>query len=128
MSISQRTPCATKLTSARMLEVLQALSGSYEYILLDSAPLMYASDTVGMATMVDGVVLVAGAETPKQSVRRGSERLAFAGANVLGVVLNRVDIHHPDHSEYSRYYFSYEKVREISGGDCGDQKSTEIVN
>jgi len=54
--------------------------------------------------------------------------LAFAGANVLGVVLNRVDIHHPDHSEYSRYYFSYEKVREISGGDCGDQKSTEIVN
>ena len=119
---------AELLTSARMLEVLQALSGSYEYILLDSAPLMYASDTVGMATMVDGVVLVAGAETPKQSVRRASERLAFAGANVLGVVLNRVDIHHPDHSEYSRYYFSYEKVREISGGDCGDQKSTEIVN
>ena len=119
---------AELLTSARMLEVLQALSGSYEYILLDSAPLMYASDTVGIATMVDGVVLVAGAETPKQSVRRASERLAFAGANVLGVVLNRVDIYHPDHSEYSRYYFSYEKVREIPGGDCGDQKSTEIVN
>jgi capsular exopolysaccharide synthesis family protein len=119
---------AELLTSARMFQVLQALSASYEYILLDSAPLMYASDTVGMATMVDGVVLVAGAETPKQSLRRASERLTFAGANVLGVVLNRVDIHHPDHSEYSRYYFSYEKVREIPGSGCGDQKSIEIVN
>jgi polysaccharide biosynthesis transport protein len=119
---------AELLTSARMLQVLQGLSASYEHILLDSAPLMYASDTVGVATMVDGVVLVAGAETPKQSVRRGSERLAFAGANVLGVVLNRVDIHHPDHREYSRYYFSYEKVEEISGTACDDQRSAEVAN
>jgi polysaccharide biosynthesis transport protein len=119
---------AELLTSARMLQVLQALSASYEHILLDSAPLMYASDTVGVATMVDGIVLVVGAETPKQSVRRASERLAFAGANVLGVVLNRVDIHHPDHREYSRYYFSYEKVEEISGTACDDQRSVELTN
>jgi Mrp family chromosome partitioning ATPase len=52
---------------------------------------------------------VVGSATPKQSVRRASERLALAGANVLGVVLNRVDIHHPDHREYNRYYFSYER-------------------
>jgi succinoglycan biosynthesis transport protein ExoP len=119
---------AELLTSARMLQVLQALSASYEHILLDSAPLMYASDTVGVATMVDGVVLVAGAETPKQSVRRASERLAFAGANVLGVVLNRVDINHPDHREYSRYYFSYEKVEEISGTACDDERSAEVAS
>jgi capsular exopolysaccharide synthesis family protein len=119
---------AELLTSARMLQVLQALSATYEHILLDSAPLMYASDTVGVATMVDGIVLVVGAETPKQSVRRASERLAFAGANVLGVVLNRVDIHHPDHREYSRYYFSYEEVEEISGTACDDQRSIEVAN
>jgi polysaccharide biosynthesis transport protein len=119
---------AELLTSARMVQVLQALSASYEHILLDSAPLMYASDTVGVATMVDGIVLVVGAETPKQSVRRASERLAFAGANVLGVVLNRVDIHHPDHREYSRYYFSYEKVEEIPGTACDDQRSVELTN
>jgi capsular exopolysaccharide synthesis family protein len=118
---------AELLTSARMLQVLQALSASYEHILLDSAPLMYASDTVGVATMVDGIVLVVGADTGKQSVRRASERLAFAGANVLGVVLNRVDIHHPDHREYSRYYFSYEEVEEVSGAAREDHRSAELT-
>jgi polysaccharide biosynthesis transport protein len=119
---------AELLTSTRMLEVLKVLSQSYEHILIDSAPLMYASDTVGVATMADGVVLVAGAETPKQSVRRASERLSFAGANVLGVVLNRVDIHHPDYREYSRYYFSYEKNQEKSVVDSDDQRGAEIVD
>jgi Mrp family chromosome partitioning ATPase len=105
---------AELLTSTRMLQALKSLSRQYEHIVIDSAPLMYASDTVGIATMADGVVLVAGVETPKQSVRRAAERLSVAAANVLGVVLNRVDIHHPDHREYSRYYFSYEKTRDIS--------------
>ena len=110
---SQAPNPAELLTSSRMLEVLASLSKQYEYILIDSAPLMYASDTIGLSTMVDGVVLVAGANTPKQDVRRASERLSLAGANILGVVLNRVDILHPDHRQYSRYYFSYEVGREV---------------
>ena len=110
LSAGSRVPNpAELLTSARMLEVLRFFSEQYQYILIDSAPLMYASDTVGIATMADGVVLVAGSTTSKHSVRRASERLALAGANVLGVVLNGVDIRHPDHREYTRYYFSYER-------------------
>jgi succinoglycan biosynthesis transport protein ExoP len=110
LSAGSRVPNpAELLTSAKMLEVIRFFSEGYRYILIDSSPLMYASDTVGIATMADGVVLVVGPTTPKQSVRRASERLALAGANVLGVVLNRVDIHHPDHKEYNRYYFSYER-------------------
>jgi capsular exopolysaccharide synthesis family protein len=105
---------AELLISTRMLDVLKSLSAQYQYILVDSAPLMHASDTVGIATIVDGVVLIAGAETPKQSVRRASERLSFAGANILGVVLNRVDCNHPDHREYTRYYFSYERNGSIA--------------
>jgi capsular exopolysaccharide synthesis family protein len=103
---------AELLTSSRMLEVLTSLSKEYQYIFIDSAPLMYASDTIGIATMVKGVVLVAGFDTPKQDVKRAAERLSLAGANILGVVLNRVDIREPEHRQYSRYYFSYER-----GGD-----------
>jgi polysaccharide biosynthesis transport protein len=100
---------AELLTSSRMLEVLTSLAQEYQYIFIDSAPLMYASDTIGIATMVDGVVLVAGFDTPKQDVKRAAERLSLAGANILGVVLNRVDIREPEHRQYSRYYFSYER-------------------
>ena len=116
LSAGSRVPNpAELLTSAKMLEVIRFFSEGYQYILIDSSPLMYASDTVGIATMADGVVLVVGPATPKQSVRRVSERLALAGANVLGVVLNRVDIHHPDHKEYNRYYFSYERNSRSDG-------------
>jgi polysaccharide biosynthesis transport protein len=104
---------AELLTSSRMLEVLTSLSEEYQYIFIDSAPLMYASDTIGIATMVDGVVLVAGFDTPKQDVKRAAERLSLVGANILGVVLNRVDIRAPEHRQYSRYYFSYERGGEM---------------
>jgi Mrp family chromosome partitioning ATPase len=58
--------------------------------------------------MTDGVLLVADANTPKEDVRRASDLLSFVGANVLGVVLNRVDSYHPDYKRYTRYYFSYD--------------------
>lgn len=116
---------AELLTSQKMFEVLKSLSKKYHYILIDAAPLMHASDTVGIATMTDGVVLVAGAQTPKQIVLRASERLALAGANVLGAVLNRVDITHPDHREYSRYYFSYQEKAEIALTGNGDLETAE---
>ena len=55
--------------------------------------------------MTDGVVLVAGAYTSKQDVRRATDRLSLVGANVLGVVLNRANFHGTDYHRYSRYYF-----------------------
>lgn len=126
LSAGSQAPNASELlTSGRMLQLLDWLSRPYEYILIDSAPLISASDTLGIATMADGVVLVAGAHTPKQDVRRATELLSFVGANVLGVVLNRVDFHHADYKQYSRYYFSYdETTEEISSSEAGSQPPT----
>jgi Mrp family chromosome partitioning ATPase len=58
--------------------------------------------------MVDGVVMVVGPSTPKQSVSAACDRLASVEAKVLGVVLNRVDIKRPDYHEHTRYYYQYE--------------------
>lgn len=99
---------AELLTSARMRQVMDSLSENYDYVLIDSAPLMYASDTIGIATMVDGVVVVLGASTAKQSVRKACDRLSRARAKILGLVLNGVDLSHPDYREHSHYYYSYE--------------------
>jgi polysaccharide biosynthesis transport protein len=92
------------LTSSRMSWLLVTLAQTFDFILVDSAPLMLASDTAGIATMTDGVVLVAGANTSKQDVRRATDLLSLVGANTLGVVLNRMDTHGADYSQYSRYY------------------------
>lgn len=102
------------LTCARMSQLLDWLSRDYDHILIDSAPLTCASDTGAIATMTDGVLLVADANTPKEDVRRASDLLSFVGANVLGVVLNRVDSYHPDYKRYTRYYFSYDEPLETT--------------
>jgi succinoglycan biosynthesis transport protein ExoP len=115
---------AELLTSLKMRQVMESLGEHYDYILIDSAPLMYASDTIGIATMVDGVVVVLGADTAKQNVRRACDRLSRVGAKILGMVLNGIDIRHPRYREHHQYYFSYdsynrgvEPVEESSAAD-----------
>ncbi len=79
------------LTSRRMFEMVQGLSADFDFTLIDAAPYASASDTIGLATMVEGVVVVAAVDTPKRTIRAVCERLSDAGAKTLGVVLNRVD-------------------------------------
>jgi polysaccharide biosynthesis transport protein len=93
------------LTSTKMFEVLRYLRDQYQFVLLDSAPVRFASDTIGLATMVDSVVVVAGAATSKQTVRAACRKLSDAGASIAGVVANWADIGRvPD--EASSYYRS----------------------
>jgi succinoglycan biosynthesis transport protein ExoP len=98
---------AELLTSNVMRETLDALRYRFDMVLIDTAPLMLASDTCAMVTMVDGVVLVVGADTPKRNTQRAYQRLQYVGAKILGVVLNRVDIYAPGHDEFLGYYRSY---------------------
>jgi capsular exopolysaccharide synthesis family protein len=102
------------LTSERMSWLLVALSQAYDFIVIDSAPVMLASDTAGIATMTDGVVLVGGARTSRQDVRRATELLTLAGANILGLVLNQMDRHAATYDQYSRYYASQDADIEVS--------------
>jgi capsular exopolysaccharide synthesis family protein len=88
--------------SKKMRDTLTALQGQYDYILIDSPPVMPVSDAILLSTMVDGVVLVANAlQTPKQVVRAARTRLNYARVKILGVVLNRLD---PRHGDYAYYY------------------------
>jgi len=79
------------LTSMRMFQTIQQLSNEFDFTIIDAAPYASASDTLGLATMVEGVVVVAAVDTPKQTIRNVCQRLSDAGSKLLGVVLNRVN-------------------------------------
>jgi polysaccharide biosynthesis transport protein len=102
------------LTSVKMHQVLQQLGEIYRFILLDSAPIMLLSETVGLATMVDGVVLVARVTTPKQVLRSVCRRLTAAGASVYGIVLNKVDIRQTGYHKLDPYYNLHKPVQKGS--------------
>jgi polysaccharide biosynthesis transport protein len=88
------------LGSKRMREILTSLEATYDHVLIDSAPILPVSDSVVLSSMVDGVVIISGARTPKQVVRNGCGRIANIGATILGVVLNGAN------PQLQRYYYT----------------------
>jgi polysaccharide biosynthesis transport protein len=91
------------LASQRMSEVLAELITRYDRVVIDSPPVMPVSDSVILSRIVDGVVMVVGARTPKQLVRHACARLGQVGGKILGIVLNQVNLSSPDYYHYQRY-------------------------
>ena len=100
---------AQLLASEKVGQMLAALLATdFSYIIIDSAPLLPISDSVVLATKVDGVVLVTrGQDVSRYVARQACDRLASVRAHVLGVVLNGVDIHSPEYKDYKSSYVTY---------------------
>lgn len=82
---------AELLGSQRMRGVLERLALEAELIILDSPPLLAVTDSAVLSAMVDGTLLVINSgRSRRRAVRAARQSLARAGANVLGVALNRV--------------------------------------
>jgi polysaccharide biosynthesis transport protein len=93
--------------SKKMQETMTSLGEQYDYILIDSPPVMQVSDAVVLSTIVDGVVLVvSGQQTLRYVAREALSRLSYARAKVLGVTLNRVDPRSGDYAYYHRLYYA----------------------
>jgi capsular exopolysaccharide synthesis family protein len=69
---------------------LQVGKDNFDYVILDGPPVPGIPEAQRIATKVDGVIIIIEAGiTRKQVIRRVKKELEDAGANILGVVLNR---------------------------------------
>jgi len=119
---------ADLLSSHRLAEALRQLRNEYKFIVLDSPPIMAATDAVILSVQADGVLLVVrSGETPKEAFTRARDLLASVKCNLLGVVLNAVDSTAPDYYYSYRYYpYSYgygPQEAEMAGRSDDDQAS-----
>ena len=94
------------LGSEKMAELLQTVAERYDYVLLDMPPVLVVTDATVLSARVDGIVFVvaSGAVTPEE-VKQSKQRLLQSGANVLGVILNKMESKHG--SGYGYYYYYY---------------------
>ena len=90
------------LGSERMRELLQEAREIYDYVLIDLPPVLPVADALILGAMVDGVVMVIDSGEVKVDMARDvKKQLQHAGANILGVVLNKV------RSEHHGYGYGY---------------------
>jgi len=96
---------ADLLSSHRMREAIAELRRRFKFIVIDSPPVMAATDAVILSALTDGVLLVVrSGETPKEAFTRTRDLLAAVKCRLLGVVLNAVDSNAPDYYYSYRYY------------------------
>lgn len=79
------------LSSKGMEKLLNDLSISFDYIILDTPPLNLVTDAQVLAGKCDGTILVVKAEaTSKDEVTKAYNELKKVNANILGSVLNGI--------------------------------------
>ena len=100
---------ADLLSSHRMSEAIEELRKQYKFVVIDSPPIMAATDAVILSALTDGVLLVVwSGETPKEAFTRSHDLLSAVKGRLLGVILNAVDSGAPDYYYSYRYYpYSY---------------------
>jgi polysaccharide biosynthesis transport protein len=100
---------ADLLSSHRLADMVTELRKKYKFIVIDSPPIMAATDAVILSAVVDGVLIVVRSGiTPKEAFTRTRDLLVSVKCRMLGVVLNAVDSSSPDYYYSYRYYpYSY---------------------
>ncbi len=96
---------ADLLSSHKLADAIAELRTKFKFIVIDSPPIMAATDAVILSVQADGVLLVVrSGETPKEAFTRTRDLLASVKCHILGVVLNAVDSSAPDYYYSYRYY------------------------
>lgn len=114
---NQVTNPSELLSNGRLRTLLDRVTPVFDWVILDSPPLLPVADSSVLANLVEGVLLVVRAgETPSETAQRACQELA--GRNVVGVILNAVEPRHVSGGYYSlNYGYGY-------GDGNGDPKAT----
>lgn len=97
------------ISSPRTSYLLTILKQKYDVIIIDSSPIIPASDALILAPQTDGVVLVVqSGGVNKKVIRDAVQQLQNAQANILGVTLNLVDRTQDGSYKYYQSYYGDE--------------------
>lgn len=105
LTSGERAHNPAELLASQRFEVLVSwLKSEADVVVFDSPPVLAVTDASLLAASVDGTILVLDAgETRRAAAVRAVERLTDVGANVLGVVINRLTP--STDGSYSYYYY-----------------------
>jgi capsular exopolysaccharide synthesis family protein len=99
---------AELLASDAMRECIVRWRSEFDFILIDTPPVLSVTDAVALSPEMDGVLLVLRSGTStRESLRRSCDLLTQVGAKLTGFVVNGVDL-----GSANAYYYGY-------GGDNG---------
>ncbi len=109
-----------------MGKVLDMLSERFDYVIVDTPPVLAVTDSTILSTRVGGTLMIAAAnKVRKQELSNALGALETVEGKVLGVVVTMVPTKGPGAYSYSSYSYRYYGS---SSKDSEDAKSEPEVN
>lgn len=100
------------LGSKSMQDLINELSINFDYIILDTSPILPVSDALLLASKADATLIVVKARKTKENmIKQTYDQLIDVRANVIGTVLNECD-----KSLDNKYYGYYDEVKSSKKG------------
>ena len=103
-------PLPSELLGSKQMEsLIENLRSEYDFVLIDTPPVLAVTDASILARLTDAAILIIryGA-AQRQVVQRCIDILDRSSAHLLGVAVNAVDFNAPEYSEYyGRKYYEY---------------------
>ncbi len=97
---------AELLASRKMARALKEFQARYDYVILDSPPMLNMADASILSRLADVTILVIGyGDTTREEVAKVHQQLQMAKADLIGVVINGI----PPHLDPYGYYGYYEE-------------------
>ena len=110
------------MNSPRLRAMLDGLKEQYDYILLDSPPILGVTDAAILAGEADGVLLVVQyRKYPKIISLRAKRMIENAGGRLMGAVLNNINIMRDD------YYYYYHYTTKKYYGSTKHEKDDDVT-
>ncbi len=94
------------LSSRKMSNFLEEAKSNFDFVILDTTPVIAVTDAQILSTMVGGVLLViAAGQAEIGAAQKAKELLSHVKANIIGVVLNKVEVSKNKNYGYYHYYY-----------------------
>jgi len=110
------------LGSKAMVSLIESLSSSFDYVLIDAPPLLPVTDAAILSKLTGGVIVITAAgRTSKRELQSAMRTLDHIGGRVLGIVMTMLPTKGPDAYGYGNYGAYYGASQE--GAAQGDLPS-----
>jgi polysaccharide biosynthesis transport protein len=103
-------PLPSELLGSKQMEtILEQLRSEYDFIFIDTPPVLAVTDASVLGRLTDATILIVRyGSAQRHVVQRCIDLLDRSGTHLLGVAMNAVDFKSPEYSEYyGRKYYEY---------------------
>ena len=90
--------------SQKVKDIIRILKEKFDMVIIDTPPAIAVNDPIDVGKFADGILLIIeSGKATRSMVENVKDHMKKAGLNLIGVILNKFNLHRAGYSYYNRY-------------------------